>query len=126
MKAPHIKTALPGPKAKAIVERDHQVTAPAYGRVYPLVVKRAAGMVVEDVDGNLFLDFMAGIAVASTGDSAFHHSSAARPTRPAIATTQALGSVGSRSRRNTRNAGTRRNASTGGAPKASNTTRPTA
>ena len=69
MKAPHIKTALPGPKAKAIVERDHQVTAPAYGRVYPLVVKRAAGMVVEDVDGNLFLDFMAGIAVASTGHS---------------------------------------------------------
>src|SRR5580765_6146661 len=69
MKAPHIKTALPGPKAKAIVEGDHQVTAPAYGRVYPLVVKRAAGMVVEDVDGNLFLDFMAGIAVASTGHS---------------------------------------------------------
>ena len=69
MKAPHIKTALPGPKAKAIVERDHRVTAPAYGRVYPLVVKRAAGMVVEDVDGNLFLDFMAGIAVASTGHS---------------------------------------------------------
>ena len=69
MKAPHIKTALPGPKAKAIVERDHQVTAPAYGRVYPLVVKQAQGMVVEDVDGNLFLDFMAGIAVASTGHS---------------------------------------------------------
>jgi 4-aminobutyrate aminotransferase len=67
MKAPHIKTALPGPKAKAIVERDHRVTAPAYGRVYPLVVKQAQGMIVEDVDGNLFLDFMAGIAVASTG-----------------------------------------------------------
>src|SRR6266576_3391470 len=69
MKAPHIKTALPGPKAKAIVERDRQVTAPAYGRVYPLVVKQAQGMTVEDVDGNLFLDFMAGIAVASTGHS---------------------------------------------------------
>jgi 4-aminobutyrate aminotransferase len=69
MKAPHIKTSLPGPKAKAIVERDHQVTAPAYGRVYPLVVKQAQGMIVEDVDGNLFLDFMAGIAVASTGHS---------------------------------------------------------
>ena len=69
MKAPQIKTPLPGPKAKAIVERDHQVTAPAYGRVYPLVVKRASGMTVEDVDGNLFLDFMAGIAVASTGHS---------------------------------------------------------
>jgi 4-aminobutyrate aminotransferase len=69
MKAPEIKTALPGPKAKAIVERDHQYTAPAYGRVYPLVVERAQGMIVEDVDGNLFLDFMAGIAVASTGHS---------------------------------------------------------
>src|SRR5688572_31254641 len=69
MNAPLIKTALPGPKAKAIVDRDHQVTAPAYGRVYPLVVKQAQGMVVEDVDGNLFLDFMAGIAVASTGHS---------------------------------------------------------
>ena len=60
MKAPQIKTPLPGPKAKAIVERDRQVTAPAYGRVYPLVVKRASGMTVEDVDGNLFLDFMNG------------------------------------------------------------------
>ncbi|MGE5218420.1 MAG: acetyl ornithine aminotransferase family protein [Chloroflexota bacterium] len=69
MKAPLIKTPLPGPKAKAIVERDQQYTAPAYGRVYPLVVERAQGMVVEDVDGNRFLDFMAGIAVASTGHS---------------------------------------------------------
>jgi 4-aminobutyrate aminotransferase len=69
MEAPHIKTPLPGPKAKAIVERDHRYTAPAYGRVYPLVVKEGRGMVIEDVDGNLFLDFMAGIAVASTGHS---------------------------------------------------------
>jgi len=69
MKSPDIKTALPGPKAKAIIERDHQYTAPAYGRVYPLVVKEGRGMVVEDVDGNLFLDFMAGIAVCSTGHS---------------------------------------------------------
>jgi len=69
MKAPHIKTTLPGPIAKSIVDRDRKVTAPAYGRVYPLVVKRASGRAVEDVDGNLFLDFMAGIAVASTGHS---------------------------------------------------------
>ncbi|HVO92028.1 MAG TPA: acetyl ornithine aminotransferase family protein, partial [Terriglobales bacterium] len=69
MKAPHIKTPLPGPKARAIVERDHRYTAPAYGRVYPLVMKEGRGVVVEDVDGNLFLDFMAGIAVASTGHS---------------------------------------------------------
>src|SRR5437773_9618670 len=69
MKAPHIKTPLPGPKAKAIIDRDHRYTAPAYGRVYPLVVKQGRGMVIEDVDGNLFLDFMAGSAVASTGHS---------------------------------------------------------
>ena len=69
MKAPLIRTTLPGPKAKAIIERDDQVTAPSYGRVYPLVVKQAQGMIVEDVDGNSFLDFMAGIAVASTGHS---------------------------------------------------------
>ena len=69
MKAPYIKTTPPGPIAKSIVDRDEKVTAPAYGRVYPLVVKRASGMTVEDVDGNLFLDFMAGIAVASTGHS---------------------------------------------------------
>jgi 4-aminobutyrate aminotransferase len=72
MKAPYIKTAVPGPIAKSIIDRDRQVTAPAYGRVYPLVVKRASGMTVEDVDGNLFLDFMAGIAVASTGHSHPH------------------------------------------------------
>lgn len=69
MKVPHIQTPLPGPKAKAIVERDRQYTAPAYGRVYPLVVKAGRGMMIEDVDGNRFLDFMAGIAVASTGHS---------------------------------------------------------
>jgi 4-aminobutyrate aminotransferase len=69
MTAPHLRTTIPGPKAKAIVARDHRVTAPAYGRVYPLVVERASGTTVEDVDGNLFLDFMAGIAVAATGHS---------------------------------------------------------
>lgn len=69
MKVPDIKVKPPGPKAKAIVEKDEQYTTPAYGRVYPLVVKEGRGMVIEDVDGNLFLDFMAGIAVASTGHS---------------------------------------------------------
>ena len=69
MKIPDIKIKPPGPKAKAIVEKDQRYTAPAYGRVYPLVVKEGRGMVIEDVDGNLFLDFMAGIAVASTGHS---------------------------------------------------------
>lgn len=69
MKVPNIKVKPPGPKAKAIVERDHRYSAPSYGRVYPLVVKTGRGMAVEDVDGNVFLDFMAGIAVASTGHS---------------------------------------------------------
>ena len=67
MKAPEIKVKPPGPLAQQLVNRDHQYTTPAYGRVYPLVVKRAQGMMVEDVDGNVFLDFMAGIAVANTG-----------------------------------------------------------
>ena len=57
MKVPLIKTKLPGPRAQAIIEKDRQYTAPAYGRVYPLVVKQGRGMVVEDVDGNFFLDF---------------------------------------------------------------------
>jgi 4-aminobutyrate aminotransferase len=69
MKAPYIKTPPPGPQARALIERDHLYTAPAYGRVYPLVVKAGKGVVIEDVDGNLFLDFMAGIAVCSTGHS---------------------------------------------------------
>jgi 4-aminobutyrate aminotransferase len=69
MKVPDIKVKPPGPKAKEIIDRDHRTTAPAYGRVYPLVVKNGRGCAVEDVDGNLFLDFMAGIAVASTGHS---------------------------------------------------------
>jgi 4-aminobutyrate aminotransferase len=69
MKIPNIKIKPPGPKAKEILEKDHRYTAPAYGRVYPLVVKQGSGMAIEDVDGNLFLDFMAGIAVTSTGHS---------------------------------------------------------
>jgi 4-aminobutyrate aminotransferase len=69
MNLPDIKINPPGPKAQAILEKDRRYTAPAYGRVYPLVVKEGRGLVVEDVDGNLFLDFMAGIAVASTGHS---------------------------------------------------------
>ncbi len=69
MKIPRIKTPLPGPKAREVIEQDERFTAPAYGRVYPLVVKQGKGMAIEDVDGNLFLDFTAGIAVASTGHS---------------------------------------------------------
>lgn len=64
---PRIIVAPPGPKAAAVVARDRAVTAPCYLKEYPLVVARGAGPMVEDVDGNRYLDFMAGIAVCSTG-----------------------------------------------------------
>jgi 4-aminobutyrate aminotransferase len=64
---PDIKTALPGPRARAIVERDRQFVSPSYTRDYPFVMARGQGAVVEDVDGNVFLDCAAGIAVAATG-----------------------------------------------------------
>ena len=64
---PKIKTALPGPNAKRVLEGDHHYISPSYTRSYPLVAKRGRGVIVEDVDGNEFLDFSAGIAVTSTG-----------------------------------------------------------
>jgi len=69
MDAPDIKTALPGPKAKALIDRDKTVVSPSYTRGYPLVIERGSGAMVEDVDGNVFLDCAAGIAVNSTGHS---------------------------------------------------------
>ena len=69
MKAPEIKTALPGPRAKAIIDKDAKFVSPSYTRDYPLVIARGEGAVVEDVDGNTFLDCAAGIAVNSTGVS---------------------------------------------------------
>lgn len=68
-KLPQIKTELPGPKAKEIVSQDEKYISPSYTRPYPLVIKRAKGAMVEDVDGNIFLDFNAGVAVCSTGHS---------------------------------------------------------
>src|SRR5436190_5854793 len=67
--APDIRTPLPGPKARAIVDRDRAAVSPSYTRSYPFVMARGEGAVVEDVDGNLFLDCAAGIAVAATGHS---------------------------------------------------------
>jgi 4-aminobutyrate aminotransferase len=64
---PQIRTELPGPHARELLERDMRYTSPSYTRVYPLVVDRGSGAVIRDVDGNLFLDFTAGIAVTSTG-----------------------------------------------------------
>jgi 4-aminobutyrate aminotransferase len=64
---PLLRGPLPGPKARAIVEADDLHISPSYTRSYPLVAKRGRGTRVEDVDGNVFLDFSAGIAVTSTG-----------------------------------------------------------
>jgi len=66
-KLPHLVTALPGPIARKIVERDHAVVSPSYTRDYPLVAKTGRGALVDDADGNTFLDFAAGIAVVATG-----------------------------------------------------------
>jgi 4-aminobutyrate aminotransferase len=69
MSVPDIRTSLPGPNAKAIIDRDTRVVSPSYTRGYPLVIARGYGATVEDVDGNLFLDCAAGIAVNATGHS---------------------------------------------------------
>ena len=69
MDAPLLKTSLPGPKGKAIIDRDDKVVSTSYTRGYPFVMARGEGAVVEDVDGNRFLDCAAGIAVTSTGHS---------------------------------------------------------
>ena len=61
---PEIKTALPGPKATEILNRDAKYISPSYTRSYPLVAARGYGAIIEDVDGNKFLDFNAGVAVA--------------------------------------------------------------
>lgn len=66
-KLPNLVTPLPGPNAKKVVARDTQFISPSYTRGYPLVAKSGRGAMVEDVDGNVFLDFAAGIAVVSTG-----------------------------------------------------------
>src|SRR5271170_3916224 len=64
---PSIQTDLPGPKAQALLERDAKYVSPSYTRIYPLVVARGSGAVIEDVDGNRFLDLTAGIAVTAAG-----------------------------------------------------------
>ena len=66
---PKVVTPPPGPRAKAVLDRDQKVMSQNYRKDYPLVVERGFGPVVEDVDGNRYLDFAAGIAVASTGHS---------------------------------------------------------
>jgi 4-aminobutyrate aminotransferase len=67
MRGPKLITPLPGPNAQRIIAEDRQYISPSYTRSYPLVAKRGQGVMIEDVDGNQFLDFSAGIAVTSTG-----------------------------------------------------------
>ncbi len=64
---PKLITGIPGPEAMAHIERDRKVTSPSLPRAYPFVPRRGSGSIVEDVDGNIFLDLNAGIAVTSTG-----------------------------------------------------------
>jgi 4-aminobutyrate aminotransferase len=64
---PDLVTEIPGPRARAHVAFDEQWTSPSLPRAYPIVPVRGLGMAIEDIDGNLFLDFAAGIAVNSTG-----------------------------------------------------------
>ncbi|UCD88467.1 MAG: acetyl ornithine aminotransferase family protein [Desulfobacterales bacterium] len=67
MKSPNIRTTLPGPKARKLIKQDKTYVSPSYTRYYPLVVEKAQGLWVNDVDGNRFLDFTSGIAVCATG-----------------------------------------------------------
>ena len=67
MSYPKIKVTPPGPKAQKIVDRDHSLISPSFGRAYPLVVKSGDGCIITDVDGNEYIDMNAGLAVASVG-----------------------------------------------------------
>jgi len=66
-KLPRLVTPVPGPEAKKVLKLDDELISPSYTRTYPLVAKTGRGAMVEDVDGNVFLDFAAGIAVVATG-----------------------------------------------------------
>jgi 4-aminobutyrate aminotransferase len=66
-KLPTIKTTLPGPKAQEVLDKDAKYISPSYTRSYPLVMQRGYGAIIEDVDGNTFLDFNAGVAVCALG-----------------------------------------------------------
>lgn len=64
---PRIITPPPGPRSRAVVERDQEWTSTSYIKEYPLVIAGGKGAMVEDLDGNRYIDFMAGIAVSATG-----------------------------------------------------------
>jgi len=66
---PKIVVKPPGPKAREIVERDHAIISPSFGRAYPLVIKSGRGCIITDVDGNEYIDLNAGLAVCNVGHS---------------------------------------------------------
>src|SRR3954470_24177850 len=67
LSVPDIRTPLPGPNGAGLLARHDEFVSPSYTPAYPLFVERGSGAVIQDVDGNLFLDFTAGIAVTNTG-----------------------------------------------------------
>src|SRR5205085_9063539 len=67
LRVPDIRTPLPGPNGTGLLARHDEFVSPSYTPAYPLFVERGSGAVIQDVDGNLFLDFTAGIAVTNTG-----------------------------------------------------------
>ena len=64
--SPKIKTELPGPRAKEVLAKDASYVSPSYTRDFPLVVQRGSGAMLEDVDGNIFLDFNASFAIVKS------------------------------------------------------------
>ncbi|MEM1601454.1 MAG: aminotransferase class III-fold pyridoxal phosphate-dependent enzyme, partial [Sulfolobales archaeon] len=64
---PKIVVTPPGPKSKAVIESDEELIMQSFSRWYPLVVKSGCGSVVEDLDGNLYIDFNSGIGVMNVG-----------------------------------------------------------
>ena len=67
MSYPKIVVTPPGPRAREIVDRDHALISPSFGRAYPLVIKSGDGCIITDVDGNKFIDMNAGLAVLNVG-----------------------------------------------------------
>jgi 4-aminobutyrate aminotransferase len=67
VKYPQIKTPLPGPRVKELIDVDREFVSPSYTRIYPLVAESARGLWINDPDGNTFLDYTSGIAVCGTG-----------------------------------------------------------
>jgi 4-aminobutyrate aminotransferase len=69
VESPYIHTEIPGPNARRLIEEDHEWVSHSYIKEYGLVVHRGRGAVIEDVDGNRYLDFMGGVGVATLGHS---------------------------------------------------------